>query len=125
MNLSRCWIKRIIFRMAAKGFIRTLMMIDRHMIKSANPGLAWASIGVAFGLKRYASLTEVATQLEVSEKLLSRSVAKFRQMAGITSDRPLGGGPRPEKQVSDTAAPLSLKLSHLWAAVATSPPDLP
>ena len=87
--------------MVAKGFIRMLLTMDRYMMGSEDQCTAWVAIAIALRLTsvRDLSLAEISAQLGVTPEKLSRKTAQFRRMAGVTAERPYGGGRRPEKTV--------------------------
>jgi hypothetical protein len=73
------------YRTAAQTHIATLKAIDVFMATASNPRLAWITVALTFDLTsvRGLSLTEIAGEMGVSPQTLSRSTAKFQELAGL------------------------------------------
>jgi hypothetical protein len=73
------------YRAVAQNFLRMLIQADTFMSKSEDARLAWVCVAIAFRLTsvRNLSLTEIASQLGVSTRVLSRKTAQARAVIGL------------------------------------------
>jgi hypothetical protein len=73
------------YRAVAQSFLRMLIQADAFMSKSEDARLAWVCVAIAFRLTsvRNLSLTEIASQLGVSTRALSRKTAQARAVIGL------------------------------------------
>jgi hypothetical protein len=86
------------YREASLDLLQLLLATDRFMSSSRNGVLAWVSVSRVLGLPGTRGLpqVEICRQMGVSESTLSRSMSRFRAIAGFDDggDHRIFGLPR-------------------------------
>ena len=75
------------YREHALTYLRLMLMIDKFMASSRDGVLGWVSVSMVLQFPSTNGLTipEIASQMEIPEQKLCRSIAGFRKRAGLDS----------------------------------------
>jgi hypothetical protein len=75
------------FREASLNLLRLLLVCDSFVTRSRDARLSWVAVALVLQLDsvRHLSHSEICRQMGISENTLSRSLSRFRAIAGLDS----------------------------------------